>query len=171
MIHIKKDIYFVKRTCRDTDVYCALLKVEAPNDRSLRFSIGFDDDTSTSPLSSIYNEEVNQEMDVIVAVLNKIFDADNDAYFIGNPEARLALPIENKTNVFLSNMNAHPQVATRRNRGRLMNLTTSRYPANAHFHTKCNNIKHMIRSNRNTRKSHKNKQSGTRKSARKLSHN
>lgn len=158
ILHIKKDIYTVKRSCRNKDEYCALLKVEKPNDRSLHFTIAFDDDTSSSPLASSYDEEVNQEMDVIIAVLNKMFDADNDDYFVGNNDMRIFLPIENKTNIILSNMNNHPQIAIRKDCGKLMNINKSQHPNNAYMSRIATNSK------RNTNKPHKYKYSRTRKS-------
>lgn len=161
MLHIKKDIYTVKRSCRNKDEYCTLLKVEKPNDRSLHFSIGFNDDTSSSPLASSYDEEVNQEMYVIIAVLNKMFDADNDNYFVGNNDMRIFLPIENKTNIILSNMNNHPQIAIRKDWGKLTNINKSQHPNNAYMSSTSTNSK------RKRNKPHKNKYSHTRKSVHK----
>ena len=92
MLHIVKDIYTVIRSRRDFDKYYALLKVEKPNRKSLRFSIADGYDTVGSPLAAQYDEEVKQEMDVIVAVLNKMFDACNDDYFVGDKMSFL-LPI------------------------------------------------------------------------------
>ena len=122
MIHIMKDIYTVKRTCRNTDKYYALIRVEQPNPKSLRFSIAWGYDTPDSPLASTYDIEVQQEMDVIITVLNKIFDADNEEYFVGSNEMRVMLPIQNKTNILLNNMNANPNIATRKNVGKKINF-------------------------------------------------
>jgi len=122
MIHIMKDIYTVKRSCRNIDKYYALIRVEQPpNSNSLHFSIASGYDTPDSPFASTYEKEVQQEMDVIINVLNKIFDADNKVYFVGNDEMRVVLPIENKTNILLSNMNNHTNIATRKNWKKMMN--------------------------------------------------
>lgn len=122
MIHIMKDIYTVKRSCRNIDKYYALIRVEqSPNSNSLRFSIVSGYNTPDSPLASTYDKEVQQEMDVIISVLNKMFDADNKEYFVGNDEMRVVLPIENKTNILLSNMNNNPNIATRKNWKKMMN--------------------------------------------------
>lgn len=168
MLHIKKDIYTVKRTCRDKDEFYTLLKVEKPNHKSLRFSIAFGYNTIGSPLASIYDHEVQQEMDVIVSVLNKMFDACNDDYFVGNDEMRLFLPIQNKTNILLSNMNNHTNIVTRKNWGQMMNISKLRQPINISSNFNINTSKNNVNSKRITRKSHKNIRSYTRKTAHKL---
>jgi hypothetical protein len=168
MLHIKKDIYTIKRSCRDKDEYYALLKVEQPNQKSLRFSIGFGYDTLDSPLASVYDHEVKQEMDIIIDVLNKMFDACNDYYFVGNDEMRLFLPIDNKTNTLLSNMNNHTTINIRKNWGKMMNITKLRQPLNISTNFNINTSESIIKSKRRTYKSHKNKRSYMRKTARKL---
>ncbi len=52
-------------------------------------------------------------MDVIIAVLNKIFDEKNMEFYIGNPHLQL---VNNKFNVVANNINTHSTLVTRKNK-------------------------------------------------------
>jgi hypothetical protein len=53
-------------------------------------------------------------MDVIINVLNRLFDED-DEYYIGNNST--LYPIHKKTNLVLNNINKHTTIITRKNKG------------------------------------------------------
>jgi hypothetical protein len=109
MIHIKRNAKLPGITNRQSYI---LLKLDwnqqKPN--SLIFSVvdnGF-----------IKDAEMDEEMDVIITVLNRLFDEDNTEFYVGNPD-RL-LPIHNKTNSVLMNMNQHTPFIKRKNVGVMM---------------------------------------------------
>jgi hypothetical protein len=82
MIHFYKDIYNrIHPTISKKDVY-ALIFVKSVKNTSLHFSIQYGYDTSniTVPESLIYDSEIQQEMNSITTVLNRIFDEDDDYY-------------------------------------------------------------------------------------------
>ena len=54
-------------------------------------------------------------MDVILTVLNRIFDEDNTEFYIGNKYK--AREISNNTNKVLNNINIHSLLITRKNKG------------------------------------------------------
>ena len=83
-------------------------------------------------------------MDVIITVLNNLFDEDNSEYYIGDEDT--LFPIHNNTNVILGNINTYTQHVTRKNKGVKM------YPSFS------NNKAYVITYNRNYRKTHKRKQ-------------
>jgi hypothetical protein len=118
LLHFLKDIYTIKITSRKYERHYALIKVEQPHPDSLHFSIGYGYDTPSAKNAMIYDREVQQEMDVVIAVLNRLFDS-SDEYFIGKVRNN---PIEiiNRTNVLLKNMNQHSKLATRKNKGKMM---------------------------------------------------
>jgi hypothetical protein len=65
-----------------------------------------------------YEQEIQQEMNIIISTLNKLFDEDNTEYYIGNNHN--LVPIHNKTNKILNQMNKETRHATRKNKGVLM---------------------------------------------------
>lgn len=127
IFHIRKNIYNdrSKKTKKNKKTknheqksLYALISVKEiinkPN--SLKFSIV--DDTG------IHDPEIQAEMDVIITVLNRLFDEDNAEFYIGNQNKFVF--IHNKTNSVLENMNKHTKLATRKNRGfRLFPLSTN----------------------------------------------
>jgi hypothetical protein len=60
-------------------------------------------------------------MDVIISVLNRLFDED-DEYYIGNNS--IVYPIHNKTNLVLNNINKHTTILTRKNKGKFLYPTS-----------------------------------------------
>lgn len=129
MIHIYKDMYedsyklihpekfkrgrFIPEEHRK--LY-ALIKVEQPPNKkhSLIFSIEDGYDTHGIDFAEQYDPALQQEMDVIVAVLNKVFDETNKEYYIGDVNA--VYPIHNITNAVLNNVN-RCKLGTRKNTG------------------------------------------------------
>ena len=55
-------------------------------------------------------------MDIIIRILNRLFDEDNKEFYIGNNSNKLTL-IHNKTNSILNIINKHPKQFTRKNKG------------------------------------------------------
>jgi hypothetical protein len=118
ILHFLKDIYTIKHSSRKYERHYALIKVDQPHPESLHFSIGYGYHTSGAKNAMIYDKEVQQEMDVVIAVLNRLFDS-SDEYYVGKVRND---PIEiiNRTNVLLKNMNNHTKIATRKNKGKMM---------------------------------------------------
>lgn len=150
MIHISKDIYKertipskLKRT-----LY-ALIAINQPIDKpnSLEFSIGYGYNTVDVSNAHIYDPEIQQEMNVIIAVLNKIFDENNKEYYIGDK----LYPIHNKTNIVLKNINTRTKYTIRKNIGKtLMPELTNTTIFNVKG--KSNKIKYINKNKRSTRK-------------------
>lgn len=125
MIHILKDIYKKKRNPVLNKFRYALIKIEKPIDRpnSLHFSIPLDAYTSPgAPNSSKYDPEIAKEMDAIIAVLNRLFDETDTEMYIGdntanNTISKKLIPIHNKTNNVLEDINTHTILVSRKNKG------------------------------------------------------
>ena len=126
VIHIVKNIYSIhhpsalsKKVLKK--LKAALITVHEPIDKpnSLEFAIGDGYTTSSELLNTdIYDPILQQEMDVILTVLNRLFDEDNKEYYIGNKDK--LVPIHAKINAVLENMNKHNRHVTRKNRGSTM---------------------------------------------------
>jgi hypothetical protein len=126
LLHFLKDIYTTKITSRKYERHYALIKVEQPHPDSLHFSIGDGYHTPGAKNAMIYDREVQQEMNVVITVLNRLFDS-SDEYFVGKVRND---PIEiiNRTNELLKNMNQHSKLATRKNKGKMMGPTWNNTP-------------------------------------------
>jgi hypothetical protein len=123
MIHFEKDIYKISKTRK----FYAPIIVIHPNGKphSLEFSIPEEYRTTPgAPNASIYDIEVQQEMDAIIAVLNRIFDEKNKRYYIGtvinqsSNELLKIYPSYRTTNNTLLYMNTQSKIKTRRNTGK-----------------------------------------------------
>ena len=66
------------------------------------------------PQSNEYDPYIQQEMDVIISVLNKLFNEKNNELYIGD---KTIFPIHNKTNNILNNINKHSKLISRKNKG------------------------------------------------------
>jgi hypothetical protein len=94
IIHIYKDIYEKYVSKRKRNLIYAIYHIEHPVNKphSLHFNITHGYSTilhkdATKDFNSAvttYDTEIQQEMDVITNVLNKIFDEDNINYYIGD---------------------------------------------------------------------------------------
>ena len=118
MIHIYKDIYEPNVSNRKQRLLYALISVEKPKNKpkSLEFSIA--DGYNTNPIIKdveLYDKDIQKEMNVIISVLNKLFDETNKEYYVGSD--RNISFIHNKTNKVLTNMNQHTQHIIRQNVG------------------------------------------------------
>ena len=135
MIHISKDIYpkgkyknrnTGKKTQKPKTPYAPIF-VESPSPHSLHFSIPVQYYTTSEVSSPKYDPEIKEEMDVIITVLNRLFNENDKHFYIGNhmnngfdPE-KVYLPFnKNKINSVLTNMNRHTNIIMRKNIGQLM---------------------------------------------------
>ncbi len=152
IIHIAKNIYPTIRTFkRKKHKPYALISVKQPigKPRSLEFSIEDGYNTIGAPNAEIYDPMIQQEMDVILTVLNRIFDEDNKEFYIGDPNT--FAQIHNTTNTVLANINSTRTHVTRKNIGtRLMPLNNG---PTISIGPKVHKTK--SKSTRNTRKVHK----------------
>lgn len=112
IIHISKNIYSMPK--KKTPY--ALISIEKVKDNSLVFSIADGYDTPGMKNSNIHDNELQKEMNVIITVLNRLFDEDNKEFYIGNNCNKMTL-IHNKTNAVLNNVNKHINHVTRKNKG------------------------------------------------------
>lgn len=114
VIHMYKNIYKIKKRKGNNinKMLYLIISVNQPKNKpnSLEFSIINDS-------STLYNNnyQLHQEIDVIITVLNRLFDEDNKKYYIGNTDK--LFPIHNKTNSILENINRHDTYCTRKNKG------------------------------------------------------
>ncbi len=115
MLHIFKNIYTEKDYLKN--LY-SLIYVNNPQDKpnSLIFSIGDGYITQGIKSKNSYEKEIQAEMDIIIAVLNNIFDENNTELYIGKNKD--FINIYNKTNNVLRNMNSRPNYVTRKNKGK-----------------------------------------------------
>ena len=79
---------------------------------SLEFSIV--DNSELGP----YDREIKEESDVIITVLNRLFDQTNKEYYIGNKNK--IYHIHKNTNHVLTNINSKTKYAKRKNKGTLL---------------------------------------------------
>jgi hypothetical protein len=126
MIHIYKDIYRAINSKTPRRLLYSLIEVKQPTNKpnSLVFSIADGITTSGVQNSHIYDQELQQEMNVIITVLNRIFDED-DEYYIGNNKNN---SISIKTDWVLNNINKRPQYISRKNKGTRKGPNNSQQP-------------------------------------------
>jgi hypothetical protein len=122
IIHIVKNIYKNKTTKRTRPLTYALISVKQPpfKTKSLEFSIDYGYNTPGISNSHIYDHDIQKEMDVIITVLNRLFDEDNKEFYIGDNDNTIIYPIHNKTNLVLNNINKHTTIITRKNKGKFL---------------------------------------------------
>ncbi len=137
MIHVSKNIYYnnthyllLSKTKFKKHKY-SLITVETPENKpnSLVFSLNHGITTPGIKEEYSHDEEIKKEIDIIITVLNRIFDEDNHEYYIGN--SRL-VHIHNKTNAVLNNINKHNIYFTRKNKGSRMGPVESKEKALNH---------------------------------------
>ena len=119
VIHMYKNIYKTINPKSPKRKLYALISVQQPADKShsLVFTIANGYTTpSNIQNTNLYDPELQKEMDVILTVLNRLFD-EEDEYYIGDKD-RL-VPIHKNTNTILKNMNTHIGHVERKNKGTL----------------------------------------------------
>lgn len=125
MIHIYKDIYKqLNKNVPRRGLY-ALISVKQPphKSHSLEFSIADGYSTPNAKNASYYDPDIQKEMDVIITVLNRIFDENDSEFYIGN-----ITPIHKKTNLVLNNMNTRTMIVSRKNKRARINPVESSEP-------------------------------------------
>jgi len=153
LIHMFKDIYKVLHKKPKNKLY-VLINVKIPHDKphSLEFSIA-DGYSTNINIANIYDSEIQKEMNVIIIVLNRLFDENNKEFYIGNKN--ILVPIHNITNVVLNNINSHISHVIRKNKGSRMYAKLNNTPFNIKTITP---VKRTIRRKHNgqiTRKRHR----------------
>lgn len=123
VIHMYKNIY--KTTSKKNSSLYVLIHISQIKDKpnSLHFSIN--EDTTTGR----HDAEIKKELDIIISVLNKLFDENNKEY-IGLNE-RFFVPIYPITNNILNKINTYNKFATRKNKHVKMN---PQFTTNAPIH-------------------------------------
>jgi hypothetical protein len=126
MIHFYKNVYEYefpsKRKIKPAKQHLyALIGVKqtknAPNSLIFYIADGFDT-PNIIPAVKQYDQELQIEMDVIISVLNRLFDETNTEFYIGHMVEKL--PIHNNINNMLANINVHNVHYTRKNKGKYM---------------------------------------------------
>lgn len=131
MIHIRKNVFKNRKLLSSRKFKkfgYALISVENPENKpnSLIFSIADGITTPGVKHEFICDDEIKKEMDVIITVLNRLFDENDPDYYIGNKNK--LFPIHNKTNAVLNNINRHTEHFTRKNKGSRMGPVESTEP-------------------------------------------
>lgn len=129
--NVNRKVYGNKRT-----KFYALIEVSYSDIKphSLHFSIGYGDTTPDADNVALYDIEIQQEMDVIITVLNRLFDETNTRFYIGNKQPNdinmenPAYPVHNKTNKTLTIINTNTNKIKRNNRGLFMDPPSSNLP-------------------------------------------
>ena len=147
-IHFFKNVYRIKGTDKQqlSNKKClySIISIMQPvkKSNSLEFSIANGCTTNGVQNASKYDPELQQEMNVIIRVLNRMFDEDNHDFYIGNEDN--LFPIHKNTNTILDNINR------RSNSIPLKNKSARMYPP-------FNNNLNAIKSYKSVRKTQKNK--------------
>lgn len=154
IIHISKNICKKIKISKNNKIRpYVLISVQQPIDKphSLEFSIAEGYNTLNASNAALYDPMLQQEMDVIITVLNRIFDENNKEFYIGN--SYNYVQIHNNTNAVLKNINNHREHVTRKNAGtRVMPLINSIEPP---LKIDLRALKSKLKSKKNTRKLHK----------------
>jgi hypothetical protein len=116
MIHMYKNVYNIQEKKRNKKLY-ALIKINIPENKpnSLVFSIADGYNTPEIKNEDSYEKELQQEMDVIITVLNKLFDEKERNFYLGYD--KIMINIHNKTNNVLRNINTRTKYIKRKNIG------------------------------------------------------
>jgi hypothetical protein len=123
VLHIVKNIYNDEQPAIPSKksvkrLKAALISVQQPVEKPKSLIFTLADGYTTSPkiqYTNLYDPLLQKEMDVILTVLNRLFD-EEDEYYIGNTTG--FIPYHNKSSPVLQNMNVHTTHVTRKNRGK-----------------------------------------------------
>jgi len=120
LIHLKKDIYLKSVNKKTKHNIYTLVHIEQPPHKpnSLYFSRKDGDITIVDKSKGDYDADLAIEMDVILAVMNRLFDEDDKEYYIGSPD--IIYPIHKKTENVLVNVNRPNVIPKRRNTGTML---------------------------------------------------
>jgi len=124
-IHFFKNVYRIKGTTKEhkssnKEYLYSIISIIQPANKpnSLEFSIANGYTTNGIPNASKYDPELQQEMNVIITVLNKMFDEDNRDFYIGNEDK--LFPIHKNTNIVLNGINIRSHYIPLKNKGTRM---------------------------------------------------
>jgi hypothetical protein len=124
IIHFAKNIY---KTGRKKKFYSLISVKQPPNKlHSLQFTAEPDSKMPNKAAMNQHNDSVQEEIDVIITVLNRLFDEDNKMFYIGDSKNTNQLPahifpIHKKTDNYVNIINKHTTHTQRKNRGKKMN--------------------------------------------------
>jgi len=114
-IHIYKDVYESHSSTKKMRYVLMSLQQPIGKSESLKLSIVSGYSTPGIPNAYMYDPEIQKEMDVIIDVLNHLFDEENSLY-IGKNISNLVI-IHNKTNTILKNINSYKTHVVRKDEG------------------------------------------------------
>lgn len=120
IIHLYKDVYGAKLKKGKKHPAYTLVHVSRSPDKpnSLHFYRTDGDVTDVDKSKGDYDADLSLEMDILLSVLNRMFDEDDKDHYIG--ESDILYPIHNKTNNVLKNVNQPNTILKRRNTGKLI---------------------------------------------------
>lgn len=137
IIHFFKNIYNTDKSNKSINrsKYYSIISVNSPDNKpnSLIFSINDVDSTIPSHATRDNINQINKELDVIITVLNRLFDEADPKYYIGKYNndktyIQTLYPIHNKTNTVLKSINSFTKYSTRKNKGSFINPVESSEP-------------------------------------------
>lgn len=111
LIHFVKTVY-----TKNQGKKYALISITQPKPNSLEFAIGDGYTTPDHKDFSIYDQELQKEMNVIITVLNRLFDEDNKEFYVGVKETDKPVSIYNYINNVAQSINIKNQHVTRPNK-------------------------------------------------------
>lgn len=122
LIHFVKDKYlnlFKLAKSQKRSLY-TLVHIEQPPHKlnSLRFFRTDGDRTNVDKSKGDYDADLAIEMNVILAVMNRLFDEDDKEYYIGSPD--IIYPIHKRTENVLVNVNRPNVIPKRHNKGTML---------------------------------------------------
>jgi hypothetical protein len=107
----------------------ALITVHQPTNKpnSLEFTVEQEYLTTDISGANTNDSQLQQEMEAFLDVLNRLFNEENEKYYIGRKKDMTN--VHNKTNTILTRMNTYTKYATRKNHGILLGPRPSNQPA------------------------------------------
>lgn len=167
IIHFFKDIYDINKSNKmiDRKEFYSIISVKVPENKPNTLVFSIKDDKSAPVYAKQENiKQIKEEMDVIITVLNKLFDENNQEYYVGNYNKisyiQPLYPIHNKTNTVLKNINLFTKYSTRKNRGSRIGPVESTEPVLNHKRNRKKSFRairgeRLKRSSKLTRKSNR----------------
>jgi hypothetical protein len=163
IIHIYKDIYDKSALGGLKKKLYALISVSIPigKPNSLEFSIADGLTTLFMPDYQTYDPQIQQEMDIIILVLNDLFDEKQPEFFIGKKESNSNInkleTVHNNTNRILKSINMHNRYYTRKNKGVLLfpYVNTNKMVRSSTYNRRRSSKRPYLFSNRANNRQHK----------------
>lgn len=132
-IHFRKNIYKQRKNIVKKKKY-ALISVEKPINKpnSLKFRIA-DGYNTPGIIADITEIKLQEEMDIIINVINRVFD-ENDPYYIGVKDDVILINL--RVDNILNNINKNPLIAVKNKGVRMIGKITKNIPAVPVFYNK-----------------------------------